>query len=143
MNTVQDHRKAIPLKVKLQVLVRQARCGACGEKLGSVDDTRFDHRPALVARPWGAGAGDFDPPQLDPEHIEAIHVDCHLHRTVGRRRGASKTVTTRGSDVGEAARTKNIVAKQEEFRRRLLEKEPGKSSRPPSRWPKRTMRKAS
>jgi hypothetical protein len=133
-------RKAIPLKVKLAVAIAQARCKACGDLLITPANTEFDHRPALVARP--RINGDTDPPQSDPDYIEAIHKDCHLWRTSGRKPGAAKTVTTRGSDVGEAARSRAITATQAEFRRRLLRKEPGKSGRPPSTWPKRKMRRS-
>jgi hypothetical protein len=131
-------RKAIPLKVKLAVAIAQARCPSCGDPLVTLANTQFDHRPALVARP--EKDGDYDPPQNDPDHIEAIHKDCHLWRTTGRKPGATKTVTTRNSDVGEAARTRGISAAQAEFRRRILHKEPGRSARPKSKWPKRKLR---
>lgn len=45
-----------------------------------------------------------------------------------------KTATV---DVPRIAKNKRVTAKHEEFRRRLLAKEPGASARPPSRWPKR------
>lgn len=45
-----------------------------------------------------------------------------------------KTATV---DVPRIAKNKRLSAKHEEFRRRLLAKEPGVSVRPPSRWPKR------
>lgn len=131
-----DHRKAIPTKIKVQVLINQARCAACGEHLGTLANTEFDHRPALVLREWDEKAGDYVPPQLDPNYIEVIHVDCHQFRTTGKR--GEKTVTTRGSDVGEAARIDSISAKQAEFRRRILRKRPGQAAKKSkSRWPKR------
>lgn len=133
---VGDRRKPIPLKIKLQALCRQARCASCGEKLGTLESTEFDHRPALVARPFDEATNDFIPPQLDPDHIECLHVDCHLVRTTGRHKGASRTVTTRGSDLGEAARTLKISAKHAEFRSRILRKD-DKTEERKSKWPKR------
>lgn len=134
---VGDRRKPIPLKIKLEVLCRQARCTSCGERLGNLANVQFDHRPALVTRGFDEAANDFIPPQLDPDFIEGLHKDCHLTRTTGRKAGALRTITTRGSDIGEAARTKTISASQAEFRARILRKEPGRSARPPSRWAKR------
>jgi hypothetical protein len=44
-------RKAIPDKVKLEVVIRQhSICAACGEKLGKLVDTEFDHVPAVQLR---------------------------------------------------------------------------------------------
>ena len=69
---------------------------------------RFDHRPPLEVRPYDTEVGDFIPPQNDPQHIEAITAEEHDFRTFGRKPGAERTVTTRGSDAGEAARVRNI-----------------------------------
>lgn len=134
---VGDKRKAIPLKVKLQVLIRQARCSSCGERLGSISDVEFDHRPALVARQFNETAGDFIPPQNDPEFLEAVHKDCHAQRTFGP--GGESRITTRGSDQTETKRDASIRERHEEFRRRLLK--PGKrKAKGKSKWPRRKMR---
>lgn len=68
----------------------------------------LDHRPALTDRPYDTEAGDFIPPQNDPEHIDLIEARDHDERTFGRKADAAKTTTTRGSDVGERARTRDI-----------------------------------
>lgn len=68
----------------------------------------LDHRPALTDRPYDTEAGDFIPPQNDPAHIFLIEAPEHDERTFGRKPGAAKTVTTRGSDVGERARSRSI-----------------------------------
>ena len=139
--TTGDKRKAIPLKVKLEVMVRQARCAICGEHLGTLSNIDFDHEPALVFRPFSTVDGEFVPPQNDPEYLRAVHADCHLYKTSGRVKGG-KTATTRGSDIGEAAHLARVAEKQAEFRRRLLAKKEGESrcQTPKSRWPKRKMR---
>jgi hypothetical protein len=92
---VSDFRKPIPNKVKLEVVAREFD---------------FDHDPALVNRDYDTEAGDFIPPQNDPKKITARRKAEHAKKTYGREPGAEKTVTTRGSDVGEAARTKDIRA---------------------------------
>lgn len=89
---VSDYRKPITDKVKREVLKRY----------------QFDHDPALANRPYDTEAGDFIPPQLAPEHIFIKRKAEHAEKTFGRKEGAAKTVTTRGSDVGEAARGRAI-----------------------------------
>lgn len=49
-------------------------------------------------------------------------------------------VKTRRRDIPQIAKTRRIEKAQEEFRARLLAKDRGEP-RPPSRWPKRKMRK--
>jgi hypothetical protein len=130
-------RKAIPDKVKLKVVIRQGgNCATCGEKLGKLEDTQFDHVPAVQLRCWDPVAKDTVPPSNDEEHIFAKHTDCHAKKTFGSK--ASK----RGADVTEIARTKNIAKSTEEFRRRMLAKadpevEVESSKRPKKRWPSR------
>lgn len=89
---VSDKRKPIPASVASVVRKRY----------------ELDHRPALTDRPYDTEAGDFIPPQNDPAFIELIEDKAHDQRTFGRKADAAKTVTTRGSDVGERARTKDI-----------------------------------
>jgi len=70
---------------------------------------------------------DYEPPQLDPKYIEALHVPCHQKRTTGRPPGAERTATVKGSDVWLAKK----------FRR--LEGEPRKKAKFPkqkNKWPK-------
>lgn len=108
---VQDFRKAIPDWVKVQVILNlvEAHLG-----LPSLDarELQFDHRPPLSAREYDTHAGDFIPPQNDPDYIFALRKAQHLQETTGRKEGADKTVTTRGSDVGEAARTREAIDRE-------------------------------
>ncbi|WP_315729915.1 hypothetical protein [Bradyrhizobium sp. SZCCHNRI2010] len=131
-------RKAIPVTVKLQVVLRQnAICTKCGERLGKIEDTEFDHVPALQLRCWDAEAKDTTPPANDPAFIEAKHADCHASKTFG-----SHGELTRG-DVTEIARTKRIAKDTDEFRRRMLAKvDPdvevdASPRRPKKKWPSR------
>lgn len=123
---VSDYRKSIPTAVKLQVIINQFHRRLVStlddESLATMPFTlepidarslRFDHRPPLEARPYDTEAGDFIPPQNDPQHIEAITAEEHDFRTFGRKPGAEKTVTTRGSDAGEAARIRDIKGSEE------------------------------
>jgi hypothetical protein len=112
---VSDYRKAIPAAVKLQCLLVAIAKGAIPhqkprtfEPAIDAECLRFDHRPPLETRPYDTEAGDFIPPQNAAGHIEAITDEEHDFRSFGRKPGAEKTVTTRGSDAGEAARVRSI-----------------------------------
>lgn len=142
---VAERRKAIPVAVKLAVMARQRGCSTDGVPF-TVEDAmtgniQFDHNLALDYRPFDTGAGDFIPPQNDPASIFATRKAQHLQKTTGRKEGATHTVTTRGSDVGEAARIRSIAAGHEEFRRRVLAKPCGHKRKPTgkikgrSSWP--------
>jgi hypothetical protein len=106
-------RKAIPDRIKLQVVLRQdGRCPHCGERLGPLSGLNFDHRPAIINRPVNEDDTDYVPPQLDPEYIEAIHeLPCHRERTIGR--GGEKRITTAGSDIGIRDKTRRLVEARE------------------------------
>jgi hypothetical protein len=105
-------RKAIPDRIKLEVVLRQdGRCTHCGERLGTLAVTQFDHRPSIINRDVNEDGTDYVPPQLDPEHIEAIHgVPCHRERTVGR--GGEKRTTVAGSDIHIRDKTRRLVEKR-------------------------------
>lgn len=104
---VSDYRRPIPTWVKLQSLYNAAVDEALPKNL-DVRDLQFDHDPALLARPYNTETEDFEPAQNDPQYILPRLRKDHAQKTFGRAPGAEKTVTTRGSDVGEAARIKSI-----------------------------------
>lgn len=112
---VSEKRKAIPDWVKVQAVLNAIAAGKLPHQKErtfqpalDARSIQYDHRPPLNARPFDTEAGDFIPPQNDPLFIDAILTDEHLYRTTGRKPGAERTVTTRGSDVGEAARIRDI-----------------------------------
>lgn len=128
-------RPAIPCKVKLQVLLNQlGRSTVDREKLGRIEGTHFDHRPALEARKFDTAAWDTVPAANDPAHIEAITVEQHDRRTNGP--GGTKRITTRGSDSGERARTRNIRRTFDDHQGAMAAKAKGKP-RPKASKPKR------
>lgn len=113
---VNEYRKAIPVTVKLAVVIRQNSCSTDGRGftveealLGGIE---FDHDPALINRDYDTDAGDFIPPQLRPDLIFAKRKGQHQEKTTGRKEGAEQTVTTRGSDVGEATRVEKITTSE-------------------------------
>jgi hypothetical protein len=126
---VADYRKPIPAHVKVQVVLNHVKrgldepgfdrekpaafcfdCGVGEDILPSFNaaELEFDHCPALVNRDYDTEASDFVPPQNDPAYIIVRAKSEHLEKTTGRKAGATTTVTTRGSDVGEAKRSRDI-----------------------------------
>ncbi len=79
-------------------------CAKCRARFRDGDLIEYDHRPSLILRPVNAEGTDYIPPQNDPEFIDPLHAKCHLERTVGRKAGAERTVTTKGSDIGLKAK---------------------------------------
>ncbi|TAI67617.1 hypothetical protein [Bradyrhizobium sp. Leo170] len=131
-------RPPIPCKVKLQVLLNQeGRSTINNEKLGRIEHTNFDHRPALEARKFDTAAWDTIPPANDPNFIEAITVNQHDRRSNGP--GGTRRITTRGSDTGERARTRKIQRSHTEHQAAMEAKAKGRP-RPKSAKPKRPIR---
>ncbi len=152
--TDRPKRKSIPDRVKLQAVLRSdGKCPKCGQRLGTLEATQFDHRPPLALRRVNEAGTDYDPPQLDPEFLEPLHVDCHAERTTGRR-GTSK-LSARDGDQTRIAKVKRLVERHQpaapveeerrlppidEFERRrseLLRPEPRPRAEKRSAWPKR------
>lgn len=97
-------RPAIPTLVKLDVVIRQeGKCRQTGDKLGSLKNTQFDHRPATWERKFDTAANDTIPPSNDPAFIEACTIAGHKVRTHGN--GA----TTVGSDSHRRAKIKRMT----------------------------------
>lgn len=130
MNPQKRVRPYIPIEVRLRVVLRQlgltpeqierrllsahhqsggeghgrllarslAHLGIGGKRL------QLDHDPALILRPYNARIRDvaarYTPNANDPDFLIYREADQHLQKTTGRRPGAERTITTKGSDVG-------------------------------------------
>ncbi len=107
-----DHRKAIPLGVKLKSALLAAGFSEEAIESGAID---FDHHPSLGVRP--VVDGEMVPHPNDWRYLRPMLREEHDIKTRGT--GA----TTAGSDVGNAAKVKRVEKDPpggEEFRRRLL-----------------------
>lgn len=95
---------------------------ACLILLGFAPGERvdWDHFPALGLRDFDEATGKYTPDANDPKFIRPLGYDDHKRKTFGN--GA----TTRGSDLGEIAKTRHLTKAEVAFRSRLLAKEPGK-----------------
>jgi hypothetical protein len=68
------------------------------------DVLQLDHDPALILRQYKVDrrkpeAAWFTPNANDPEHLVYRPLGDHGQKTTGRKQGAAKTVTTKGSDI--------------------------------------------
>ena len=118
-------RPTMPPRVKLDVVIRQeGKCKQTGEKLGTLENTRFDHRPAIWERKFDTVTNDTIPPANDPEHIEACTVAGHDFRTNGN--GA----TTAGSDSHRRAKINRFTNPKPDKPKRKIK---GRSSFPTGR----------
>jgi 5-methylcytosine-specific restriction endonuclease McrA len=114
--TDRPKRKAIPDKIKLAVFARQrGRCALTGKRLASIYACEWDHVPALATRPVGPSGRDYQPPQLSPDYIQALHPDAHKEKT--------------GEDMGRIAKSKRIRAHASEYETRM--EKAGKPILPP------------
>lgn len=75
--------------------------------LGALFEARpiaLDHDPALILRPYNPRIKDvaarYTPHAHDPDALIYREKADHQQKTTGRRPGASRTITTKGSDIG-------------------------------------------
>lgn len=128
MMRASDHRKAIPLGVKLH---------ACLLMLGYTDEQipllEWDHTIALGLRAIDPETGEMTPAPNDPRFIRPMLPDDHAVKT----RGAG--ATTAGSDIGKMKKLRKLTEKEAAFRERVLAKGglaiAPKPKRPKRQWP--------
>lgn len=72
----------------------------------------LDHDPALILRKYNPRIKDvasrYTPHAHDPDALIYREKADHLRKTTGRKPGASKTATTKGSDVHLAAKFRRL-----------------------------------
>lgn len=131
-STTREHRKHIPIGVKLH---------ACLLLLGYTDEEitggaiQWDHFPALGLRVVDEATGELVPHPNDPAFIRPMRNGAHLIKTSGT------PATTAGSDIHGIAKAKRLSREQEEFRARLLKREPGQKRKPKGTMPSRPFSK--
>jgi len=127
-------RPSMPARVKLDVVIRQeGKCKQTNERLGTLDNTRFDHRPALWERHFDDMAQDTIPPANDPSYIDAVTIAGHDIRTHGP--GGEKRITTLGSDSHRRAKEGRVTAAQESFRDKVSNRLCGAKREKTGNWP--------
>lgn len=113
--TIALPRKAMPVRVKLAVVIRQdSYCtGGCSSRLDPMNDgVVFDHNPPLSHRPLNDDGTDYDPPQNDPAYIDAICKHCDKRKTPGDISKAAKIERQRKKHTGETKPKGNIPSRK-------------------------------
>lgn len=72
--------------------------------LMEIPQLQLDHDPALILRPFNERTGKYTPDANDPEFLVYLRKADHQQKTTGRKPGALKTITTKGSDIGLKAK---------------------------------------
>jgi len=119
-------RRKLTTLDKLKIVVAQAKCPRCGEKLGELDGLDFDH-----AHPLALGGADT----LD--NLRALHRDCHRVKTSGTK------ATSAGSDIHAIAKAKRIARKRADHLQAVAAKGVDINvdiPRPRSKWPSQKLR---
>lgn len=139
-------RPYIPMAVRVQVAERQfcAKEAACGRRwspgdraeersnklqlallltaLGGGAKMELDHDPALILREFKADrrrpmAAWYTPNANDPNFLLYRPEGAHQQKTTGRKPGAERTVTTKGSDIGLKAKFARLEKRTAKSRR--------------------------
>lgn len=94
-----------------------------------------DHDPALILRKFNSRTRKFSPDANNPKFLIYCEKAEHQQKTTGRKPGATRTITTKGSDIGLKAK----------FARLERQRPPKPKHRIPApikpRWPKRAFTK--
>lgn len=124
-----------------------------------IKEPQCDHDPALVLRPYNPRIKDvaarYTPHAHDPAALVYREKQDHQQKTTGRKPGAERTVTTKGSDVGLKTKFARLDRKKKETQTRAAFAKRGQNTlqgwtdiilRPKARiaqrknpWPKRKM----
>lgn len=138
------YRPYIPLKVRVAVVKRMLRDGGKAAEALVIDHmcrtmkerlqwglsamtmigAQLDHNPALALRKRRGTGKDtvYTPAANNPAFLEYRQDDGHLQKTTGRRPGAERTVTSKGSD-------RWLISKFNKLEGRT-------KKRPQKKWPK-------
>jgi hypothetical protein len=102
-----EARARVPLSIEALSLARQLRAllASLRSLWGLPDDAvlPLDHNPALILRKYNPRVHDvaarYTPHAHDPAALQYRSDADHDFKTFGRKPGAAKTVTTKGSDI--------------------------------------------
>jgi hypothetical protein len=84
-------RRALTTLDKLKIMVKQAVCPDCSERLGTLDNCEFDHLHQLAM----GGSDTLD-------NLRAKHVDCHARKTAKDAASRAKVRRITGQTKGRS-----------------------------------------
>lgn len=92
-----------PKKMSLTVFHETVQLPALQMAMGTTEPLEWEHEPALglrAKRTMEDGSVVYSPGENDHRYINFKIASAHRQKTTGRKPGAAKTVTTKGSDIG-------------------------------------------
>lgn len=107
-------RPSIPIKIKLQVALRQLSL-TLGDKI-----LQLDHDPALELREFDPSTGKYTPDANDPDYLIWRGEGDHDKKTHGP--GGEKRITTKGSDNHTREHREAVSASEQKWRESMLKK---------------------
>lgn len=91
------------------------------KQIGNGEPCHLDHDPALILRKYNPRIKDvaarYTPHAHDPDALIYREKADHQQKTTGRKPGAERTVTTKGSDAHLAAKFRRIEGKNKPRRK--------------------------
>jgi len=81
--------------------------------------SQLDHDPALVLRKYNKRTGKFTPAANDPTFLIYRLTPLHLQKTTGRKPGAERTVTAKGSDTWLAKKFRKLEKPAKKQKRKI------------------------
>jgi hypothetical protein len=133
-------RKDPPKTLKATIYTRQAgRCHLTGVRLPTIWDCEWHHIPPLSIRPVRPDGRDYEPGQLDPDYLFAVHPRAHKASTDGPD-VEKRHLLRPTSDKSKAKRTRDLRTSYKEHLEAMANKEPGKPRQTRGRWPRRPFR---
>lgn len=87
--------------------------------LFSDGDYQLDHDPALILRRFSERTGKYTPAANNPDFLVYRQKDDHLQKTTGRKPGAERAITTKGSDVGLKTKFRKLERKDKKPKTRI------------------------
>lgn len=137
-------RPYIPVPVRVQVAQRQLNelvlpvPRLTGERDGSylgrllnilkaamrAERLQLDHDPALILRTYNEVANYYYPDANDPDHLIYREHEDHQQKTTGRKIGATKTVTTKGSDIWLKSKFNRLEGRTKKKRKQKIQSRP-------------------
>ena len=97
--------RALTIKEKLEIVVRQGGKEPGGARLNPLDGVQFDHDPALQRRRW------------DPDNLDTIPPSCALDFIIALNK-PTHGVKTAMVDVPEIAKLKRLEGRTEQKKRK-------------------------
>lgn len=88
------------------------------------ESAQLDHDPALILRKFNRRTGKYTPGANDPAHLIYREKADHQQKTTGRKPGAERTATTKGSDIWLKSKFNRLEGRTKPKRKQTIPSRP-------------------